>query len=369
VREQTTIGGYRLIKRIGSGGMSTVFEAEDGAGDRVALKLFHPGLLAEESGRSRLRREVAMLQKVRGPFVAEVVDAETDEAEAFIVTELVDGPTLEQDVADSGVYDGGDLADLARRLGEAVESIHRVGVLHRDLKPSNVMIGPKGPVLIDFGIAQLGEDARLTMPGSLTHTPGYCDPVVLNGGDPNPQADWWSLAAVVAFAATGRPPSGTGSPPEARRAGQCLLRTGLVRAEGEVGHDQGTLGRSGHRAGGHHHLIELHRQRGVVPQHDIADGVAHQQQVGSRRIQDLGGHGVVGGEHDQLGAVLLGGRQVMNAHGLAACDDGGGRTVRGLGCSHGMRLPEVLERASASDGPPTSFAEGVLRNLSDAPAH
>ena len=217
MREQTTIGGYRLIKRIGSGGMSTVFEAEDGAGDRVALKLFHPGLLAEESGRSRLRREVAMLQKVRGPFVAEVVDAETDEAEAFIVTELVDGPTLEQDVADSGVYDGGDLADLARRLGEAVESIHRVGVLHRDLKPSNVMIGPKGPVLIDFGIAQLGEDARLTMPGSLTHTPGYCDPVVLNGGDPNPQADWWSLAAVVAFAATGRSPFGTGSAPAIMR--------------------------------------------------------------------------------------------------------------------------------------------------------
>ena len=140
---------------------------------------------------------------------------------------------------------------------------------------------------------------------------------------------------------------------ETYRAGQCLLGTGLVRAEGEVGHNQGALGRPGHRAGGHYHLVKLHRQRGVMPQHDVADGVAHQQQVGSRRIQDLGGHGVVGGEHDQLGAVLLGSRQVMNAHGLTACDDGSGRTVRGLGCSHGMRLPEVLQCACASDGPLT----------------
>ena len=206
------IGGYRLIKRIGAGGMSTVFEAEDGAGVRVALKLLHPALVVDHSGRERLRREVAMLQKVRGRYVAEVLDAETDADEAFIVTELIDGPTLEQDVVDSGVFEGEDLVELAEHLRQAVEAIHEAGVLHRDLKPSNVMLGPDGPVLIDFGIAQVDEDSRLTVPGSVAHTPGYCDPRVINGANPDESADWWALAAVLAFAATGRAPFGKGNP-------------------------------------------------------------------------------------------------------------------------------------------------------------
>ena len=206
------IGGYRLIKRIGAGGMSTVFEAEDGAGVRVALKLLHPALVVDHSGRERLRREVAMLQKVRGRYVAEVLDAETDSDEAFIVTELIDGPTLEQDVVDSGVFEGEDLVELAEHLRQAVEAIHEAGVLHRDLKPSNVMLGPDGPVLIDFGIAQVDEDSRLTVPGSVAHTPGYCDPRVINGANPDESADWWALAAVLAFAATGRAPFGKGNP-------------------------------------------------------------------------------------------------------------------------------------------------------------
>ena len=206
------IGGYRLIKRIGAGGMSTVFEAEDGAGVRVALKLLHPALVVDYSGRERLRREVAMLQKVRGRYVAEVLDAETDADEAFIVTELIDGPTLEQDVVDSGVFEGEDLVELAEHLRQAVEAIHEAGVLHRDLKPSNVMLGPDGPVLIDFGIAQVDEDSRLTVPGSVAHTPGYCDPRVINGANPDETADWWALAAVLAFAATGRAPFGKGNP-------------------------------------------------------------------------------------------------------------------------------------------------------------
>ena len=206
------IGGYRLIKRIGAGGMSTVFEAEDGAGVRVALKLLHPALVVDYSGRERLRREVAMLQKVRGRYVAEVLDAETDADEAFIVTELIDGPTLEQDVVDSGVFEGEDLVELAEHLRQAVEAIHEAGVLHRDLKPSNVMLGPDGPVLIDFGIAQVDEDSRLTVPGSVAHTPGYCDPRVINGAHPDEAADWWALAAVLAFAATGRAPFGKGNP-------------------------------------------------------------------------------------------------------------------------------------------------------------
>ena len=194
------------------GGMSTVFEAEAGDGQHVALKLLHSSLSVDSSGRERLRREVRMLQQVKGSYVAEVLDAETDDDDAFIVTELIDGPTLERDVVDNGVFTGEDLVDLACQLREAVESIHRVGVLHRDIKPSNVMMSRTGPVLIDFGVAQFDDDVRLTVPGSLTHTPGYCDPKVLAGAPPDEEADWWALTAVLAYAATGDHPFGLGAP-------------------------------------------------------------------------------------------------------------------------------------------------------------
>lgn len=199
------------------GGMSTVFEAETGDGQRVALKLLHPSMTIDSLGRERLRREVRMLQQVKGPYVAEVLDAETEDDDAFVVTELIDGPTLENDVAENGVFSGEDLAQLALQLRDAVDSIHSVGVLHRDIKPSNVMMAANGPVLIDFGLAQFDDDVRLTTPGSLTHTPGYCDPKVLSGAAPDEDADWWALAAVVAYAATGQHPFGTGAAPAIMR--------------------------------------------------------------------------------------------------------------------------------------------------------
>ncbi len=211
--QERIVGGYRLVAQIGYGGMSTVFAAEDEAGNRVALKLLNPAMVSTERGRERLQREVHMLQKVRGPFVAEVLDAETEENEAFIVTELIEGPTLEEDVRRGGIFTEEDLAELGEQLAEAVRQIHAAGVLHRDLKPSNVMMSERGPVLIDFGIAQLDEDSRLTQTGFLSHTPGYCDPRIINGASPDEDADWWALAAILAFAATGEHPFGTGSSP------------------------------------------------------------------------------------------------------------------------------------------------------------
>lgn len=206
------LGGYRLVERIGSGGMSTVYRAYDAGGNSVALKLLHPALAEDPSSRDRLRREVRMMQRVRGPYVAQILDAETDQNEVFLVTELIEGPTLAADVNTSGIYLGEDLARLGEELAEALQSIHRVGVLHRDLKPSNVMMDENGPVLIDFGIAQLGDDLRITRQGYVTHTPGYCDPRVLRGQAPDEDADWWAMVAVLAFAATGRPPFGSGAP-------------------------------------------------------------------------------------------------------------------------------------------------------------
>ncbi|MDO5727097.1 MAG: protein kinase [Bowdeniella nasicola] len=203
-------GGYLLGEEIGRGGMGTVRRAIDADGNAVAVKILHPAIAADPQARARLAREVATLRRVRGEGVARVVDAEVDDTDAFIVTELIDGPTLQADVESFGSYQVGELAELATGLFTALTQIHAAGVVHRDLKPSNVMMGVNGPVLIDFGIAQVADDARLTHTGLVAGTVGYLDPQALAGADPTPAGDWWSWAAVLVFAATGRPPFGRG---------------------------------------------------------------------------------------------------------------------------------------------------------------
>ncbi|HZK04482.1 MAG TPA: protein kinase [Actinomycetaceae bacterium] len=206
-----SIGGYRLVRQLGSGGMGTVWEALDGDGNAVALKLLHPHIAADAAARRRLEREVGLLHRVKGPRVSRVLDADVDGTDGFVVTELIDGPTLEEDVTENGPFLPKDLTSLARGLAEALKSIHEVDVVHRDLKPSNVMMSKAGPVIIDFGIAQLADDVRLTQTGLVTGTPGYLDPEIVDGKDPTPVADWWAWAAVLVFAATGRHPFGSGS--------------------------------------------------------------------------------------------------------------------------------------------------------------
>lgn len=206
----TELGGYEILAPLGAGGMGAVYRAQDGAGNQVALKLLHPSLSLDPANRERLRREVAALQRLRHPSVARVLDAETDSTEAFIVTELVDGPTLAERVETDGPLDAQELADLAAGLAESLTYIHGQGVLHRDLKPPNVMVTPD-PVLIDFGIAQEEGADRVTSTGLVLGTPGYVAPELLGGGEPTTAADWWGFAAVLAFAATGRPPFGVGT--------------------------------------------------------------------------------------------------------------------------------------------------------------
>jgi hypothetical protein len=202
------VGGYSVVSVLGRGAMGAVYEAVDGGGQRVALKVLHAHVDANPAGRQRLRREVAALQRMRHPAVAQVLDAEFEGSHAFIVTELVDGLTLEEEVDARGPLDLADLYSLADQLADALESVHASGVVHRDLKPSNVMVTGAGPSLIDFGIAQSPGDARTTMTGFVMGTPGYIAPELLDGGDPVPETDWWSWAALLAFAATGRSPFG-----------------------------------------------------------------------------------------------------------------------------------------------------------------
>ncbi|WP_263118128.1 serine/threonine-protein kinase [Cellulomonas sp. RIT-PI-Y] len=203
------IGGYTILAPLGSGGMGTVYRAVDGGGTTVALKLLHPHIGADPAARERLRREVAALQRLRNPGVAAVLDAEADSTEAFLVTELIPGKDLAEQVRLRGPLEAGALHDLAERLADGLSAVHDAGVVHRDLKPSNVVMGPQGPVLIDFGVAQSVDETRLTSAGFVVGTPGYLAPELIGGAEPTPGTDWWGWAALLVFAATGRAPFGT----------------------------------------------------------------------------------------------------------------------------------------------------------------
>lgn len=204
------LGGYELLRVIGSGGMGTVYEAVDADRRHVALKLLHPQVSADPQARDRLRREVATLHRVRHTGVARVLDAEADADEAFVVTELIDGQTLEESVEEHGPFEPDELAALAHGLHDGLVAIHDSGVVHRDVKPSNVMLTDDGPVLIDFGISQILDDVRVTQTGLVTGTPGYIDPQLVAGAAPGEAGDWWGWAAVLVFAATGHAPFGQG---------------------------------------------------------------------------------------------------------------------------------------------------------------
>jgi predicted Ser/Thr protein kinase len=204
------LGPYRLQQQLGAGGMGVVYLASDWAGSPVAVKVLRQGVPAEATARRRLAREVATMQLVHSPYVAEVVDADVEGDPPYIVTRYVPGRTLEDAVAADGPLTGAALASLARGLAAALVAVHSAGVVHRDLKPGNIMLVDGRPVVIDFGIAQAADSTRLTMTGMFMGTPGYLAPEVIEGRPNGAPADVHSWAAAVAYAATGRPPYGTG---------------------------------------------------------------------------------------------------------------------------------------------------------------
>lgn len=204
------LGPYRLLQVIGGGGMGVVHLGLDPAGRAVAIKVMRPHVAADPSARSRLAREVDALQRVRSPRVAEVLDADPDAEQPYVVTEFVPAPPLDVLVEQQGPLTGAALGRIGLGLGDALAAIHAAGVVHRDLKPGNVLVADGEPVVIDFGIAQVADDVRLTSAGLVMGTPGYLSPEVLDGSSVTTSGDWWGWAATLAFAATGRPPFGRG---------------------------------------------------------------------------------------------------------------------------------------------------------------
>ena len=205
-----TVGGYTLLARIGEGGMGVVHLARRGDGPRVALKVLRPQVVGDDEARRRLAREVGSLSRVKSKWVAEILDSDPWAPVPYVATRYVPGLSLHDYVHEEGPITGKDLTWFAACLAEGVASVHAVGVLHRDVKPSNVLMEGRTPILIDFGLARVADDPKLTHTGWLLGTPGYLAPEILYGDDATPASDVHSWAATVAFAATGRPPFGRG---------------------------------------------------------------------------------------------------------------------------------------------------------------
>ncbi|WP_153011603.1 protein kinase domain-containing protein [Serinicoccus chungangensis] len=208
------LGPWTLQERIGEGGMGVVWRASDERGREVAIKVLRSHIAHDDGARERLRREVHTLARVHHPRVAAVIDADVDGPAPYIVTEFVPGRPLDVVIEERGGLGREPLLRLARGLADALQAIHGVGIVHRDLKPGNVLLVGEGeqldPVVIDFGIAQVADDVRLTSTGLVMGTPGYLSPELVDGGDITEATDWWGWAACLAFAASGHPPFGRG---------------------------------------------------------------------------------------------------------------------------------------------------------------
>ncbi|MFJ3231588.1 serine/threonine-protein kinase [Streptomyces sp. NPDC086787] len=206
------IGAYRLLARLGAGGMGQVYLARSDRGRTVAVKLVRAELAAQEEFRARFRHEVLAARRVGGYWTAPVLDADTEAAVPWVATGYVAGPSLQQVVGrDHGPLPERSVRILAAGLAHALGDIHAAGIVHRDLKPSNVLLTIDGPRVIDFGIARAMETLTgdwLTRTGSMVGSPGFMSPEQVRGDRITPACDVFCLGSVLAYAATGKLPFG-----------------------------------------------------------------------------------------------------------------------------------------------------------------
>ncbi|MFD5813928.1 ABC transporter substrate-binding protein [Streptomyces sp. NPDC127038] len=207
------IADHRLLGRLGAGGMGVVYLARTPGGALVALKVLLAEYAEEPGFKERFRREVEVARRVDSPWAVPLVDADPDAEAPWLATAFVPGPSLAEAVSAYGPLPGHGVRLLGTRLAEALAEVHRAGLVHRDLKPGNVLIAHDGPRLIDFGIARAPEDRTLTATGVVVGTPGYLSPEQAEGrgGRIGAAGDVFSLGCVLAFAATGRAPFGSGA--------------------------------------------------------------------------------------------------------------------------------------------------------------
>ncbi|MFW5418932.1 serine/threonine protein kinase [Nocardiopsis sp. CNT-189] len=226
-----TIGPFRLVGRLGAGGMGAVYGALDGAGRCIAVKVVHERFAADRRFRSAFAREVELMRRVGGMCTAPVLDADPGAGRPWVATGFVPGRTLARYVREHGPLGGEVLHAFAAGTAEALAAVHAAGVVHCDVKPANVMLAPDGPRLLDFGIARPVAAAR---DDGVFGSPGWMSPGRIAGRDPVPADDVFAWGGLVAFAATGRPPYGRGEPEE-------LLRRTREEAPDVAGVPEGLL--------------------------------------------------------------------------------------------------------------------------------
>ena len=211
VSDPLTLGPYRVVGRLASGGMGWVYLGRSRSGRALAIKVVRPELASDPEFRSRFAREVEAARAVSGAFTAAVVDADAEGDPPWLATLYVPGPSLAEAVRADGPLAASAVRTLAVGLVEALQAIHAVGVVHRDLKPANVLLAGDGPRVIDFGISMLGGANPITRVGEVMGTPSFMSPEQLRGDPAGPASDVFALGAVLVFAATGGPPFGSGA--------------------------------------------------------------------------------------------------------------------------------------------------------------
>ncbi|WP_037958307.1 protein kinase domain-containing protein [Streptomyces violens] len=205
------VGSFRLHRRLGAGGMGVVYLGSDKRGQRVALKVIRPDLAEDHEFRSRFAREVQAARRIRGGCTARLVAADLDADRPWFATQYVPGPSLHDKVNDEGPLPPAQVATIGAALSEGLLAVHDAGVVHRDLKPSNILLSPKGPRIIDFGIAWATGASTLTHVGTAVGSPGFLAPEQVRGAAVTPATDIFALGATLAYACTADSPFGHGS--------------------------------------------------------------------------------------------------------------------------------------------------------------
>ncbi|WP_043662861.1 bifunctional serine/threonine-protein kinase/ABC transporter substrate-binding protein [Streptomyces xylophagus] len=211
--DPSRLGGYRLLGRLGAGGMGVVYLARGEAGELAAVKVIQPEFAEQAEFRARFRREADSARGVDSPWVVPVLGADTEGTAPWLATAFVPGPSLAEALAECGPLPARVVRVLGKVLARALDAVHRAGLVHRDVKPGNVLLALDGPRLIDFGIARptAAEETELTSDTMVVGTPGFLSPEQARALPVGPASDVFSLGCVLAYTATGRLPFGSGT--------------------------------------------------------------------------------------------------------------------------------------------------------------
>lgn len=277
-QDPAEVGRFRLVGRLGAGGMGVVYAGVSATGQRVAVKVVHAELAHDPEFRARFAREIRLLGKIQSACTVRVLDGDAEADRPWFATEYVPGPTLRAHVDAAGPLAGDELYGVASGLAEALLSMHAAGVVHRDLKPANVILSPSGPKVVDLGIARAVDDVGVTRTGMLFGSPGWLSPEHYRHGPVGPAADVHAWGLLIAFAGTGRLPFGSGRPEvmavrvlqdEADLAGidaelSPIVAAALAKAPGDRPSAAGVLAA----------VTEAWRRRTSADVHDLPDGDA-----------------------------------------------------------------------------------------------